>query len=184
DVLSVKGSGTDLATITRAGFTTLRLDDLALLQRQDEMSDEEMMAFMRACMLDGREPVPSVETPLHALLPHRCIVHTHDFATQALTDTPRPEELVREVLGPDVAYLEYVRPGFPLARALARAAGSGAAPRGLVLARHGLVAWGGTPRACYDNLHHLINKAEAFLDGGGRRTRGFGAVSVAPVPRE
>src|SRR5882757_2870329 len=120
EVLSVKGSGTDLATIGRGGFTTLRLGDLSLLQRRDEMSDEEMMAFMRACMLDGREPAPSVETPLHALLPHRCIVHTHDFATQALTDTQRPEALVREVFGGDVAYVDYVRPGFPLARALAR----------------------------------------------------------------
>src|SRR5204863_3035636 len=107
-----------------------------------------------------------------------------DFATQALTDTPRPDELVREALGADVAYLEYVRPGFPLARALARAADSGAAPRGLVLARHGLVAWGDTPRACYDNLHHLINRAEAYLERGARRTHAFGALAVVPVPAE
>jgi rhamnulose-1-phosphate aldolase/alcohol dehydrogenase len=183
DVLSVKGSGTDLATIGRAGFTTLRLADLALLQERDEMSDEEMMAFMRACMLDTREPAPSVETPLHALLPHRCIVHTHDFATQALTDTPRPEVLVREVFGGDVAYVDYVRPGFPLARALAVASarsGALAAPRGLVLARHGLVAWGDTPRACYDNLHHLIGVAEAFLARGSRRA----VVAVPPATPE
>jgi rhamnulose-1-phosphate aldolase/alcohol dehydrogenase len=192
DVLSVKGSGTDLATITRAGFTGLRLGDLALLQERDEMSDEEMMIFMRACMLDAREPAPSVETPLHALLPHRCIVHTHDFATQALTDTPRPQELVREVFGGDVAYVDYVRPGFPLARALARH-GALAAPRGLVLARHGLVAWGDTPRACYDNLHHLINEAEAFLSRGGAvrgggvgggAVSGFAADAVEPASPE
>jgi rhamnulose-1-phosphate aldolase/alcohol dehydrogenase len=184
DVLSVKGSGTDLASITRAGFTGLRLDDLALLQRRDEMSDEEMMAFMRACMLDGREPAPSVETPLHALLPHRCIVHTHDFATQALTDTPRPEGLVREVFGGDVAYVDYVRPGFPLARALARH-GALAAPRGLVLARHGLVAWGDSPRACYDNLHHLINVAEAFVaTKGTEQTRAFFAVTAPASPEQ
>src|SRR5258707_1125056 len=159
-----RGSGTAPATIARGGFTTLRLAALALLRARDEMTDEDMMAFMRACMLDAREPAPSVETPLHALLPHRFIVHTHDFATQALTDTPRPEALVRETFGGDVAYVDYVRPGFPLARALARhGAGGLRAPRGLVLARHGLVAWGDTPRACYDNLHHLINVAEAFL---------------------
>jgi rhamnulose-1-phosphate aldolase/alcohol dehydrogenase len=184
EVLSVKGSGTDLATITRAGFTTLRLGDLALLQQRAEMSDEEMMAFMRACMLDAREPAPSVETPLHALLPHRCIVHTHDFATQALTDTPRPEALVREAFGADVAYVDYLRPGFPLARALARhGAQSLAAPRGLVLARHGLVAWGDTPGACYDNLHHLINVAEVFLatKAMGPPTAGTRALSVTRV---
>jgi rhamnulose-1-phosphate aldolase/alcohol dehydrogenase len=182
EVLSVKGSGTDLATIGRGGFTTLRLADLALLQGRDEMSDEDMMAFMRACMLDAREPAPSVETPLHALLPHRCIVHTHDFATQALTDTPRPEALVREVFGGDVAYVDYVRPGFPLARALARH-GALSAPRGLVLARHGLVAWGDTPRACYDNLHHLINVAEAYLAKGAAPSAAAGA-RVAPAPHE
>jgi rhamnulose-1-phosphate aldolase/alcohol dehydrogenase len=177
EVLSVKGSGTDLSTIKRGGFTTLRLDDLALLQRRDEMSDEDMMAFMRACMLDAREPAPSVETPLHALLPHRCIVHTHDFATQALTDTPEPEKLVREVFGGDVAYVGYVRPGFPLARALAQH-GALSALRGLVLARHGLVAWGDTPQACYDNLHHLINTAEAYLAQRARPA----APSAAPAP--
>jgi rhamnose utilization protein RhaD (predicted bifunctional aldolase and dehydrogenase)/NAD(P)-dependent dehydrogenase (short-subunit alcohol dehydrogenase family) len=164
EVLSVKGSGTDLATIARGGFTTLRLADLALLQAKEAMSDEDMMAFMRACMLDAREPAPSVETPLHALLPHRFIVHTHDFATQALTDTRRPEENVRAAFGDDVAYVDYVRPGFPLARALARM-GTVNAPRGLVLARHGLVAWGDSARACYDNLHALINRAEAFVNG-------------------
>jgi rhamnulose-1-phosphate aldolase/alcohol dehydrogenase len=184
DVLSVKGSGTDLATIRRGGFTTLRLDDLALLQRRDEMSDEDMMAFMRACMLDAREPAPSVETPLHALLPHRCIVHTHDFATQAITDTPRPEALAREVFGGDVAYVDYVRPGFPLARALALAGGDGLrAPRGLVLARHGLVAWGDTPRACYDNLHHLINVAEAFLAQAPRASGAARATEPSPERR-
>lgn len=182
EVLSVKGSGTDLSTIKRGGFTTLRLDDLGLLQRRDEMSDEDMMAFMRACMLDGREPAPSVETPLHALLPHRCIVHTHDFATQALTDTPDPEGLVREVFGGDVAYVGYVRPGFPLARALADVQRSGAlsAPRGLVLARHGLVAWGDTPQACYDNLHHLINTAESYV---ASRARPAARVTPAPAAR-
>jgi rhamnulose-1-phosphate aldolase/alcohol dehydrogenase len=179
EVLSVKGSGTDLATIARGGFTTLRLADLALLQARDEMTDEDMMAFMRACMLDAREPAPSVETPLHALLPHRFIVHTHDFATQALTDTSRPEVNVRAAFGDDVDYVDYVRPGFPLARALARM-GTAGAPRGLVLARHGLVAWGDSARACYDNLRALINRAEAFLADGARASA-FVAVP-APAP--
>src|SRR5258707_140714 len=116
-----RGSGTAPATIARGGFTTLRLAALALLRARDEMTDEDMMAFMRACMLDAREPAPSVETPLHALLPHRFIVHTHDFATQALTDTSRPEENVRAAFGDEVDYVDYVRPGFPLARALAPA---------------------------------------------------------------
>ncbi|HVQ27982.1 MAG TPA: bifunctional rhamnulose-1-phosphate aldolase/short-chain dehydrogenase, partial [Vicinamibacteria bacterium] len=98
-VLRVKGSGTDLASIGRAGFTGLRLEELALLRQQKRLSDEELVAFLRATMLDGSEPAPSIETPLHAMLPFRFIVHTHDFASQALTDTKNPEALVREAFG-------------------------------------------------------------------------------------
>jgi rhamnulose-1-phosphate aldolase/alcohol dehydrogenase len=174
EVLSVKGSGTDLATIGRGGFTSLRLADLALLRERQSMTDEEMMAFMQACMLDGREPAPSVETPLHALLPHRCIVHTHDFATQALTDTAEPAARCREALGSEVAYVDYVRPGFPLADKVARLGALDAGTRGLVLARHGLVAWGDTPRACYENLRLLIDRAEDYLHRISKPS-GFGA---------
>src|SRR3989304_3464011 len=106
-----------------------------------EASDEGMMALMRACMLfPDRDPVPSVETPLHALLPYRFIAHTHDIATLALTDTPHAEENVRRVFGDEVAFLEYVRPGYPLAKRLAERYAEGP-PEGataLVMEKHGL----------------------------------------------
>jgi rhamnulose-1-phosphate aldolase/alcohol dehydrogenase len=163
EVLRVKGSGTDLGTVGKSGFTGLRRADLALLERREEMSDEEMMAFLRAGMLDGREAAPSVETPLHSVLPFRFIVHTHDFATQALTDTAHPEGLVREVLAGEAAYIDYVRPGFPLARAVTRHGRIADGARGLVLGRHGLIAWGETAKDCYQNLVRLINRAEGYI---------------------
>ena len=84
-VLLVKGSGTDLRTIGPEGFTRLDLARLARLRETGAMSDVEMMRFMAACMVaDG--PAPSVETPLHALLPHRVIAHTHDVATMSITN--------------------------------------------------------------------------------------------------
>src|SRR5437868_5799470 len=61
DVLRVKGSGTDLRTIGASGFSGLRMEDLAFLRKRDEMTDEQMMAFMAATMLDTRAPAPSVE---------------------------------------------------------------------------------------------------------------------------
>jgi rhamnulose-1-phosphate aldolase/alcohol dehydrogenase len=184
DVLRVKGSGTDLRSIGRPGFAGLRLDDLSYLAKRTEMTDEEMMLFLRAGMLDTREPAPSVETPLHSMLPYRFIVHTHDFATQALTDTPRPEAHVRDALGDEAIYVDYVRPGFPLALAVAGLGPVRDGARGLVLGRHGLVAWGDTARACYDNLHRLINRAEAFV--ADRRGAGspFKASSASTVSRE
>ena len=162
EVLRVKGSGTDMATIGAAGFCGLRLDGLAELRRRDRMSDEEMLAFMRATMLDAREPAPSVETPLHSVLPFRFVVHTHDFATQALTDTPRPEALVREALRGEAAYVDYLRPGFPLARGVMDLGPLAPGARGLVLGRHGLIAWGDSARDCYDNLYRLIDARRAL----------------------
>jgi len=187
EVLRVKGSGTDLRTIGKPGFAGLRLDDLAQMRQRDGMTDEEMMAFMRASMLDTREPAPSVETPLHSVLPHRFIVHTHDFATQALTDTPRPRELVAEALGRGATYIDYVRPGYPLARAVMDLGAPPADAKGLVLGQHGLIAWGATARECYQNLRALIEAAErfvearrraspkAFLDGGRLETAPAGS---------
>jgi rhamnulose-1-phosphate aldolase/alcohol dehydrogenase len=186
DVLRVKGSGTDLRTIGASGFAGLRRDDLAELRRRERMTDEEMMAFMRASMLDAREPAPSVETPLHSVLPYRFIVHTHDFATQALTDTPRPRELVAEALGDEVAYIDYVRPGFPLARAVVELGPPPPAARGLVLGRHGLIAWGETAKGCYENLMALITRAEAFV-AKRRGARPFveeGPAGLTPAERQ
>ena len=125
-----------MASIGRRGFTGLRLRrSRRCWSGRGEMTDEEMMAFLRAGMLDGREPAPSVETPLHSVLPYRFIVHTHDFATQALTDTDRPAAHVREALGDEAAYIDYVRPGLPAG------AGGGAASGGCPTARAGW-CWG------------------------------------------
>jgi len=184
DVLRVKGSGTDLRTIARRGFTGLRRDDLDHLRGRQSMSDDEMMAFMRACMLDTGDPAPSVETPLHSVLPYRFIVHTHDFATQALTDNPRPEATVRDALGDEAAYVDYVRPGFPLARTVIELGPVAERARGLILGRHGLIAWGDSARECYANLHALIDRAERFIADRRRGARPLSAdVKVAaPSP--
>ncbi len=184
DVLRVKGSGTDLATIGRGGFTGLRMSELAGLGDRGELTDEAMMRFLQAGMLDGREPAPSVETPLHSVLPYRFIVHTHDFATQALTDTLRPEAQVAEALADEVVYVDYVRPGFPLAQAVLRLGKLADRARGLVLGRHGLIAWGDSARNCYDNLHRLINRAEAFVGERSRGGRPFRSATVPLLPEQ
>src|SRR3989449_9282900 len=182
--LVVKGSGTDLRTISPAGFTHLYLDRLSLLRQKDSLSDEEMMALMRASMLfpDG-DPVPSVETPLHALLPARFVSHTHDVATLSLTDTPHAEENMRHVFGREVAFLDYVRPGFPLAKRLAKqyAEGPLANVTALVMEKHGLAVWGDTAEECYQQLAIVIDKASAFVVEQAAGKRAFGAPAAAQV---
>jgi rhamnose utilization protein RhaD (predicted bifunctional aldolase and dehydrogenase)/NAD(P)-dependent dehydrogenase (short-subunit alcohol dehydrogenase family) len=178
--LAVKGSGTDLRTITASGFTHLYLDRLATLRERDAMSDEEMMRLMRACMLRDGDPLPSVETPLHSLIPHKFVAHTHDVATLSLTNTPSARQHIRSLFGKNAALLEYVRPGFPLARRLAEKFPHGP-PNGtnaLLMAKHGLAAWGATAKECYLNLSSIIERADAFVADKRRGKQVFGAPTV------
>jgi rhamnulose-1-phosphate aldolase/alcohol dehydrogenase len=178
--LVVKGSGTDLRTIGRDGFTWLGLSRLAALRQAETMSDSEMMRFMADCMLK-EGPAPSVETPLHFLLPYRVIAHTHDVATMSLTNVPdaTAKRLVSELFGGEIVYVPYVRPGFPLARLV-----SGMLDQipesaiGMTMAHHGLVAWGEDARQCHAHLVSIVGRIEEYL-----ASRQKGRVVLGPPRR-
>jgi rhamnose utilization protein RhaD (predicted bifunctional aldolase and dehydrogenase)/NAD(P)-dependent dehydrogenase (short-subunit alcohol dehydrogenase family) len=168
DTLLVKGSGTDLRTITRGGFTRLSLHRLGSLLESESMSDPDMMRFMAGCMVE-EGPAPSVETPLHALLPYRVIAHTHDVPTMSLTNIPdhKAERLVGELFDGRIIYVPYVRPGFPLAKQVGTMVGrSGNLPRnaiGLALAHHGLVVWGDDAEECYTRLLEVTGRIDGLI---------------------
>lgn len=186
-VLAVKGSGTDLRTIGPDGFTLLDLARLVALRDAEAMTDAEMMRFMAACMTaDG--PAPSVETPLHALLPHRVVAHTHDVATMSLTNVRQTtaERLVRELFDGRIVYVPYVRPGFPLARAVSELAERiPAGAEGLALAHHGLVVWGDDARSCEERLERIVGRIDRYLEAArrGRRPVPNGRSGLAPEER-
>jgi rhamnose utilization protein RhaD (predicted bifunctional aldolase and dehydrogenase)/NAD(P)-dependent dehydrogenase (short-subunit alcohol dehydrogenase family) len=182
DTLMVKGSGTDLRTIGRDGFTQLSLASLSALRSATSMLDAEMMRFMAGCMLQPG-PAPSVETPLHSLLPHRVIVHTHDVATMSLTNVAEgvAERIVAELFSGEIVLVPYVRPGFPLAQTVSRMVdGLGPTVFGLALAHHGLMVWGDDPHACYTRLVRAINRIEDYL--ASRRQAMPGRGPSAPIP--
>jgi rhamnose utilization protein RhaD (predicted bifunctional aldolase and dehydrogenase)/NAD(P)-dependent dehydrogenase (short-subunit alcohol dehydrogenase family) len=190
EALLVKGSGTDLRTIGPEGFTRLSLARLAPLRQAEAMSDAEMMRFMAGCML-GDGPAPSVETPLHSLLPHRVIAHTHDIATMSLTNVPAgtAERLIRELFQGDIVYVPYVPPGFPLAKAVGKLADRiPSAAIGLALAHHGLVVWGSDPKECEARLLQSVAHIDQYLESC-RSRRGSGRIlgpsgGTVPTPDE
>ncbi|MER3410691.1 MAG: hypothetical protein C4306_11580 [Thermoleophilia bacterium] len=94
--LWVKGSGTDLATITPAGFAALRLDEVLLLREREAMEDAEMVEYLRRCALFPDQPRPSIETLLHAFIPAAHVDHTHPDAVIALTSCPAGRRLAEE----------------------------------------------------------------------------------------
>ncbi|MBI2070924.1 MAG: SDR family oxidoreductase [Elusimicrobia bacterium] len=182
DILVVKGSGSDLASVDKKDFAHLAIRSLDDLKHYDDCSDESMMDLMsKAAVAPG--PAPSVETPLHAFLPYRVIAHTHDFATQALTNTPNAGMWMQEVFGERLVFLPYQRPGFPLAKSLARITRIDKA-QGMVLEHHGLVVWADTPRECYTRLHAFINRAERFIKIRSRRAQSLGSARFAPASHQ
>lgn len=188
DGLMVKGSGSDLRTVERENFTRLALSRLAPLRDRSEMADEEMVELMGAAMIHPhRDRFPSLETPLHALLPYRVIVHTHDVATMSLTNLPGDagRDLVKKLFPGELHFVPFFRPGFPLARAIREISTRiPAAAVGMVLAHHGLVVWGEDPEECYRHLLQVVEKAEQFLQERKKGARGRAGSGRSALPAE
>ncbi|MEZ4234208.1 MAG: bifunctional aldolase/short-chain dehydrogenase [Polyangiaceae bacterium] len=165
DVLFVKGSGWDLATIEPAGFPACRLQALLELCDLEELSDTDMVKGLRSQMLDPGSPTPSVEALLHALIPGKFVDHTHADAAVAILDRPEGRDLAREVWGEESLILPYVMPGFILARSVHALRDQQGLPDAgcLILDKHGIFTWDGTARASYERMVEAVSRAERRL---------------------
>src|SRR5262252_10989094 len=118
EALFVKGSGWDLDAIEPPGLPAVDLAHLRRLRALDSLSDPEMVNQLRTHLFDAGAPNPSVETLLHAFLPHKFIDHTHADIALVVTNQPAEEQaaLVREAFGPTWGVVPYIMPGFALAK--------------------------------------------------------------------
>ena len=147
DVLCIKGSGWDLATMEPQGHPAVRLEALRAMRKLDRLSDEAMVAAIRSNLLDPAAPNPSIETLLHAWIPARFVDHTHADAILALADQPDGRKIFTQLFGKGLVWVPYVMPGFALAKRCAQAFDEVAAqgqPELIVLEKHGLITWGET----------------------------------------
>ena len=178
EVLCVKGSGWDLATIEPAGLPAVRLEPLRRLRGVARLADEEMVHRVRAGLLDPAAPTPSVETLLHAFLPHRFIDHTHADAICVLTNQPDGEALIRDALGDRVAILPWIMPGHPLAEAVADAfEAMGPSCEAVVLLHHGIFTFADDAESSYVRMVEHCARAERFA--ATRAARSVHAVPAA-----
>lgn len=163
EVLCVKGSGWDLATIEPPGLPAVRLAPLKHVRGWDRLSDEDMVAFLRSNLLDPSSPNPSVETLLHAYLPHKFVDHAHATAVLSITDQPNGEELCREVFGERMAIVPFVMPGFELSKVTADAYEADPYVEGVILHKHGIFTFGETVRESYERMIENVTLAEKFI---------------------
>ena len=163
--LYVKGSGWDLEFIEEAGFSPVRMAHLVRLAQLETLSDPQMVNELATHMTRANAPAPSVETILHALLPHKYVDHTHSDAVLAVTDTADGEKRIAEIYGDKVVIIPYVMPGFDLARLCAERFPKHAGKNtiGMVLLKHGVFSFGANARQSYERMIALVDLAERYL---------------------
>jgi rhamnose utilization protein RhaD (predicted bifunctional aldolase and dehydrogenase)/NAD(P)-dependent dehydrogenase (short-subunit alcohol dehydrogenase family) len=168
-VLRIKASERPLSVIEPSGLPAVRLESLSRLERLEELSCESMINYLRSSLMDSSAPPPSLETLLHAFLPHKFVDHCHALDVLALVDQEDCQNLVYQVFGNRAGYVSYVMPGFLLAKAAAVEYRRNPLVEGLVLGKHGLVSFGDTARQSYARTVELGNLAADFVQKKRRR---------------
>ncbi|QIZ05406.1 bifunctional aldolase/short-chain dehydrogenase [Priestia megaterium] len=164
EVMWVKGSGSDLATMKVKNFTGLNLDDIRPLIESDEMSDEDMVAYLTHCMIDSKHPRASIETLLHAFLPFKHVDHTHPDAIISICCADNGKQIAEEIFGNRFVWVPYIRPGFTLSKMIAEGVKNNPNAELVLMEKHGLVVWGETSKESYDKTISIINEAEQYIN--------------------
>jgi rhamnose utilization protein RhaD (predicted bifunctional aldolase and dehydrogenase)/NAD(P)-dependent dehydrogenase (short-subunit alcohol dehydrogenase family) len=185
DVLCVKGSGWDMGVIEPQGLPAVKMAPLLKARSLAVLSDEDMVALQRANLIDPSSPNPSVETLLHAFLPHRFVDHTHSTAILAIVDQGEDSEaLCRKVFGPRMGYVPYIKPGFDLAKAAAEVFDRDPTVEGLILDKHGIFTFGDSAEEAYGRMIHWVTVAEDYVAANGRPLAAAAVASDVAAPGE
>ena len=177
EVLCVKGAGWDMANIEPAGMPAVRLEPLRKLRARTTMPDEDMVRVQRAGLVDPQAPNPSVETLLHAFVPHKFVDHTHATAILSLIDQADSEVLCTQTFGNRLGFVPYIMPGFALAKKAAEVFEKNPNVDGLILDKHGIFTFGNDAREAYERMIEFVTLAEDHL-----RKKGNAQFARARVP--
>lgn len=174
EVMWVKGSGSDLATMKAGNFTGLNLEDIRPLIEREEMPDAEMVDYLTHCMIDSKHPRMSIETLLHAFLPFKHVDHTHPDAIISIACADNGKEVAKAIFGDRFVWVPYVRPGFTLSKMIADGVKENPNAELVIMEKHGLVTWGETSEEAYNQTITIINEAESYIQNKQKETDTFG----------
>lgn len=184
EVMYVKGSGSDLATMKAHNFTGLRMEDIRPLFEREEMSDEVMIAYLANCMIDAKHPRASIEALLHAFLPFKHVDHTHPDAIISLCCAHNGKEIAKEIFGNRFVWVPYIRPGFKLSKMIAQGVLDHPQAELVLMEKHGLVTWGDTSEAAYAKTIEIIQEAESYIKARQAEKQAFGGAKYKALTSE
>ena len=177
----IKASGCQLAAITAAGFTRVKVAPIVEALAHPRKTDDAVREVLEACRVDPKAKLPSVETFLHAICLKeggaRWVGHTHPVSVLQILCSQLGAEPFRRHIFPDaivvcgrrLAVVPYVDPGIRLALALRKAlhrfiAEHGAAPKVILMVNHGPVVLGQTERDVLNTML-MLDKWASILVG-------------------
>jgi rhamnose utilization protein RhaD (predicted bifunctional aldolase and dehydrogenase)/NAD(P)-dependent dehydrogenase (short-subunit alcohol dehydrogenase family) len=181
EVLRVKSSGSDMATIEPDNMVAVRLEPMRKLRALKTIEDEKLVRLERANLLDPAAANPSVEMMLHAFLPHKFIDHTHATAVLSIIDQPDGEKKCVDIFGTRLAFVPYLMPGFGLAKTSIEVFEKGKPSDGLILSKHGIVTFGDSAREAYERMIEMVTLAENFIARNRKSVGAAGSTNSAAV---
>ncbi|WP_394990156.1 bifunctional aldolase/short-chain dehydrogenase [Emticicia sp.] len=187
EVMWVKGSGGDIGTLTKKGCANLYVEKLHALKRRYRglAFEDEMVGLFDHCLFDPKCATPSIDTPLHGLLPFKHIDHLHPDALIAIAASKDGQAIMKEIWGDSMAWLPWQKPGFDLGLQLEKTVKDNPNLRGVILGGHGLFTWGDTSYDSYINTLEVIEMASDYLEANyGKKSPVFGGVKLTSKTTE
>lgn len=181
EVMWIKGSGGDIGTLTKVDLAGLYVDRLRSLKSvyKGIEHEDEMVPLFNHCIFDLNSKAPSIDTPLHALLPFKHIDHLHPDAIIAIAASKDGEKITRELWKNRIEWIPWQRPGFDLGLQLEKCLNNHPNIRGIILGGHGLFTWGDTAFECYLNSLEVIETASEYIHSRIKKTSNvFGGQKV------
>ena len=163
EVLRVKGSGWNLDTIEPEGLPAVRLGPLLSMLSKNKLDDVDMVNFQKRNLLNIESPNPSVETFLHAFLPHKYVDHTHADSVLAITNRPNGLKLCKSIFGNNVGYVPYIMPGFDLAKKVYQIYKKDESVNTLILMNHGIFTFSDDAKESYSLMIKAVSQAEKYI---------------------
>ncbi len=191
EVMWVKGSGGDLRTANRSNFSSLYQDKLISLQEIYQgfehkglktPNEDYMVEMYSHCTFNLNPRAPSIDTPLHSFIPYKFVDHTHPVPVIAIATADNGKELMTKIYGDDMAWVDWMRPGFELGLKLQDIINRKPGIKGIILGGHGLINWANDDKDCYDRSINLVNRAAAFLNEHDTQEMTFGGAKYEPLP--
>jgi rhamnulose-1-phosphate aldolase/alcohol dehydrogenase len=187
EVMWVKGSGGDIGTLTKKGCAVLYTEKLHQLKSRYRglQFEDEMVGLFNYCLHDLQSAAPSIDTPLHGLLPFKHIDHLHPDAIIAIAASKNGEQITQDLFGGQIGWLPWQKPGFDLGLQLEKIVVDNPHLKGVILGGHGLFTWSDNAFDCYINTLETIEKAANYLEENYGKTKPvFGGKKIDALPEE